>query len=518
MAFSIAALFRRGKKATDPFGADDDDFYDDDRPEERNVGRMIAFGLSGFMGLLLVAFIVTAVLTIDETAGPQVGMIPTEITQVVSEEDEVLETLTPPDQAGGPSPGQTPPSTTVALPGLAEPADTDSGSAQIGLAPAPADTSIVSDGTVDTARSANRRPWLADELGEGERLGMDGEQPAPTTATPGRADSMDDLLRRSRENRATPAPAAQAPVAQMPAPEEAAADAPIAMPLDTPMDVATDRAVEPQPQPADTQPIAMGPALPQSGLVPGAPQRFAQTETADVGPAATGGAPRLAEPTLPPTDSRAVSAAPPRFSTLPPAEQLAAAPDAAARVAIIVEGLGLSLAATEAAIETLPSNVTLAFSPYARDLQEWLDKAQEADHEVLVEVPMESNRFPADDPGPLGLLTSLDQIENVDRLSAILEEAEGSVGILDVTGSRFRESAEHINIVMNNLEARGMYYIQGRPRLRLGTTKVPSATADIVLDERAFRASIDARLDFVERLAKYQGSSVARGLGQTCAL
>ena len=45
--------------------------------------------------------------------------------------------------------------------------------------------------------------------------------------------------------------------------------------------------------------------------------------------------------------------------------------------------------------------------------------------------------------------------------------------------------------------------------MRLGNNKVPSATADIVLDERAFRASIDARLDYVERLAKYQGSSVA---------
>ena len=94
-------------------------------------------------------------------------------------------------------------------------------------------------------------------------------------------------------------------------------------------------------------------------------------------------------------------------------------------------------------------------------------------------------------------------------MSAILEEAEGTVGIIDITGSRFRESAEHINIVMNNLEARGLFYVQGRPGLRLGDTKVPSATADIVLDERTFRASIDARLDFVERLAKYQGSSVA---------
>ena len=180
-----------------------------------------------------------------------------------------------------------------------------------------------------------------------------------------------------------------------------------------------------------------------------------------------------------------------------------------ARVAIIIEGLGLNRTATEAAIDSLPSAITLAFSPYTRDLQDWLKKASDAGHEVLVEVPMESKRFPADDPGPLGLLMSLDQIANVERLDEILTQADGSAGILDVTGSRFRESSEHINLVMNNLDARGMFYVQGRPGLRLGNDRVANATADIVIDEQGFRASIDARLDYIERLAKYQGSSVA---------
>ena len=62
---------------------------------------------------------------------------------------------------------------------------------------------------------------------------------------------------------------------------------------------------------------------------------------------------------------------------------------------------------------------------------------------------------------------------------------------------------------MNNLDARGLFYVQGRPGLRLGNDRVATATADIVIDERAFRAAIDARLDYIERLAKYQGSSVA---------
>ena len=194
MAFSIPALFRRGKKATDPFGAgDDDDFYDDEQPVERNVGRMVAFGMSGFMALLLVSFIVIAVLNVDETAGPQVGMIPTEISEVVSEDGEVLQTLTPSVQTGDGS-DQAQPSTVVALPGLAGPAVPAPISTPIALPPSPANTEVVSDATGGTDRSANRRPWLATDSSDGERLGMDRDEPAPAAQPPSRAASVDDLL------------------------------------------------------------------------------------------------------------------------------------------------------------------------------------------------------------------------------------------------------------------------------------------------------------------------------------
>lgn len=522
MAFSISSitgLFRRGKKAQDPFGGDDDeDFYDDDvfdgESEGKPLGRKIALGLSGLMAVLLVGFIATAIMTADESAGPVVSSLPTEIAQVVSEDGEVLQTLTPdPTSAAMPSEG----TTAMPAPGVtALPAPGVTAMPGAGVTAMPGtsttampSTEIIGDSTAETDRSASRRPWLRTETATGDRLNPQEAAPA-AEVTPGRASSMADLLQQSRENR--PAPVADVP-------------SPIAMPgSESPTSEMADTAAMPSAvnemdasvaNTDDMQDIAglpkepMLPALADPGLVPGAPTRFAQGPDANTGPTQVGGAPRLVEPTLPPTDSRAVSAAPPRFTTLPKAEQLAQSATGAARIAIIVEGLGLNKTATEAAIDALPAGVTLAFSPYARDLESWLTKAQDAGHEVLIEVPMESKRFPASDPGPLGLLTSLDQIENADRLSAILEQAPGAAGILDVTGSRFRESAEHINIVMNNLDARGLFYVQGRPGLRLGNNRVASATTDMVLDERSFRASIDARLDYVERLAKYQGSSVA---------
>jgi polysaccharide deacetylase 2 family uncharacterized protein YibQ len=152
--------------------------------------------------------------------------------------------------------------------------------------------------------------------------------------------------------------------------------------------------------------------------------------------------------------------------------------------------------------------VTLSFSPYAHDLRKWLAKAKSTGHEVLVEVPMESKQFPAEDPGPLGLMTTLPPKENGERLKTMLDLFPDAIGIDDIMGSKFREDTAHMNDVFKALQERKLVYVQGRPGVRIGEPSVPNTIADLILDERPFRAAIDARLDYAERLAKYQGSAV----------
>src|SRR5262249_41642783 len=59
------------------------------------------------------------------------------------------------------------------------------------------------------------------------------------------------------------------------------------------------------------------------------------------------------------------------------------APDNKPLVAVLVTGLGLSSATTEAAIAKLPPEITLSFSPYAEKLGDWLTAARAAGHEAL---------------------------------------------------------------------------------------------------------------------------------------
>ena len=75
-------------------------------------------------------------------------------------------------------------------------------------------------------------------------------------------------------------------------------------------------------------------------------------------------------------------------------------PDNRPRIAIVISGLGISAKATAAALAGLPPEVTLAFAPYAADVQRWVSEARRQGHEVLLEVPMEPFDFPDSDPGP----------------------------------------------------------------------------------------------------------------------
>jgi len=507
MVFSLSALFRRDRKASDPFGVQEgEESYKSEEPTGRDIGRWVAYGLSGLMGLLLVGFIATAIMTADQTAGSVAGIIPTEISEVVPQNDGLQENI------------DTRPNVTV--PVLLERGDGKSAGSQTIISGQLENAQALADPTSKADLSGERRPLLLQESTDGAILVEEQFTKDRNVQSSSRSQSMEDLLRQSRESgeslqrtnktAGTQLQSEEQGLASEPAESElvqnsrvdnVGTDSSIASLIDTTQyaDV-----VDSGQESAETKYSLI---RPDSRILPGAPRRLGQDQAAGES-SPVGEAPRLSEPELPPTNSRAISASPPRFTALPKAEQLALMPDAAARVAIIVGGLGLNRSASNAAIDTLPAKITLSFSPYADDLQGWLQKAIRFGHEVLVEVPMEGKRFPANDPGPLGLLTSLDQVQNEERLSAILEMATGSAGVLDITGSRFRESAEHINLLFDVLAARGLFYIQGRPGLRQGNDIVPALTADIILDERAFRASIDARLDFIEQLAKYQGSSV----------
>lgn len=187
------------------------------------------------------------------------------------------------------------------------------------------------------------------------------------------------------------------------------------------------------------------------------------------------------------------------------------------RIAIMVADMGLSQAATQSAIIRLPSAVTLAFAPYASDLQTWIAQARASGHEAVLQLPMEPLDYPHNDPGPRALLTSLKPADNLDRLAWLLGRFTGYVGVTNYMGSKFTASTNDVRPVLEVLAKRGLLFVDSRSSARSVATRVaaelgmPRAYNDRFLDNEASRSAIDARLEELERIALKNG--VAIGIG-----
>ncbi len=256
--------------------------------------------------------------------------------------------------------------------------------------------------------------------------------------------------------------------------------------------------------PADTS------ELPEAPLAPTEPEKDPTTESAESGTDATGTA-------VP----EAVQAADEEAGSKPQWQRFAATvklDPSRPRIAVVVTGLGLSKAATEAAIKQLPAFVTLSFSPYARELNEWIALARVNGHEVMLDLPMEPVGFPNLDPGPHTLLTTLEEDENLERLDWILDRGTSDVGVAALMGSRFITSGDHLFPVLKEIKRRGLLFLDNRSISGSAAASIarqlgmPLLVNDRAIDEaQASRIAIDARLTQVERLALTNGTAVAMG-------
>ena len=186
-------------------------------------------------------------------------------------------------------------------------------------------------------------------------------------------------------------------------------------------------------------------------------------------------------------------------------------------IALIVGGLGLSERLTERAIETLPSEVTLSFAPYADDLQGWIDRARADGHEVLIELPMEPFDYPNNDPGPHTLLAEASDQENERRLLWLLSRAAGYAGVTNYLGARLGADREALAGVLSKLEARGLSVFHDgsgrRPVITAAARETDArlAIADRVIDVDPAPPAVDRRLLELEALALQNGDALGVG-------
>ena len=180
------------------------------------------------------------------------------------------------------------------------------------------------------------------------------------------------------------------------------------------------------------------------------------------------------------------------------------------RAAIVVSGLGFSRTATQSAIKKLPGEVSLAFSPYAKRLNDWLMRARLSGHEVFLELPMESKKFPLEDPGPLALNTSLQLADNMKQLYRVMSKMGGYVGLISTMGSKFNEAEGQLKPILAEIKKHGLMFVDGgrggSVRKIAVELKIPKAFVNLTLDTPPDGKSFRQKLRSLEnRLKKSPG-------------
>jgi polysaccharide deacetylase 2 family uncharacterized protein YibQ len=196
-----------------------------------------------------------------------------------------------------------------------------------------------------------------------------------------------------------------------------------------------------------------------------------------------------------------------------PVKTIPGKPDAP-RIAIIVDGLGVSESVTAEAIAKLPGAVTLGFIPYGNDVAALAARARDRGHEILLQVPMEPFDYPDNDPGPQTLLTTLAPQQNIDRLYWLMSRFQGYVGLTSAMGARFTAFDASFAPILHETAKRGLIFVDdgSNPRSVAGriatANNLPFAKADVVIDAVATPLEIDHALGRLELAARDHGSVV----------
>ncbi|HET6183498.1 MAG TPA: divergent polysaccharide deacetylase family protein [Acetobacteraceae bacterium] len=183
-----------------------------------------------------------------------------------------------------------------------------------------------------------------------------------------------------------------------------------------------------------------------------------------------------------------------------------------ARIGLIVAGIGLNAAESQAAVRDLPDGATLALSPYGALSPALLEAIRRSGHEFLVSLPMEPDGGGLDDAGDHALLISLPTEENLSRLNWVLSRAEGYVGLTDLLagdlrGRRFTSDPEAVTPILDVLARRGLAYAGAQPETP-GHGGLWARKIDLLIYADDGPAAVDAALDQLLALARRQGTAL----------
>ncbi|AQS84753.1 MAG: divergent polysaccharide deacetylase family protein [Acetobacter aceti] len=182
-----------------------------------------------------------------------------------------------------------------------------------------------------------------------------------------------------------------------------------------------------------------------------------------------------------------------------------------ARIAILLDGYGLSEEMSLNAARNLPAMVSFAVPAYAPARLPLSETARLRGHEIFLSLPMQPSTAPLDDEGPRALGYDHTAAADKDNLEWALSRFNGYVGVTNafsgLDGDAFAQSPDFA-MVSHALESRGLLYLNatpGAPR----TGPVMGGDASLTMDTNTDAAGVDGQLARLVAMAKSRGTAIA---------
>ena len=186
------------------------------------------------------------------------------------------------------------------------------------------------------------------------------------------------------------------------------------------------------------------------------------------------------------------------------------------KIGIIIDDLGYDRHLARAFMEfDLP--LTFSILPFTPNTRSIAQKAREGARETMLHLPMEPINYPALNPGDGVLLVSMDREEILEILMRDLSEIPFVAGVNNHMGSRFTENEEKMAIVLGELKARGLYFIDSRTSASSVAFKIAkkmalrTANRDIFLDNDLSDNALKIQIERLLSLARHKGRAIGIG-------
>jgi polysaccharide deacetylase 2 family uncharacterized protein YibQ len=217
---------------------------------------------------------------------------------------------------------------------------------------------------------------------------------------------------------------------------------------------------------------------------------------------------------VPPATARPQAPEPTPAASERPAATGAAAPVAAARLAIIIDDCG-QWPDTERGFIALPVALTLSVLPYVRYGPQIARDADAAGKGVMMHLPMEPRS--GIDPGPGRITIAMDDDAIAKQVRDDLAAVPLAAGVNNHEGSRATADDRVMRDVAAVLAERHVFFIDSRTSAatvaerETSAAGVPTARRDVFLDDVADVAATESQLRRAAALAKAHGSAIAIG-------